>query len=215
MIVEDIEEEEEEEQQKEQTQPDELLGGEEENKGEDALPRNRKAVKTQVKPTGVIMDLVHGQPLAAKPNATSVLRCRWAEDQTFSSGYVLHMARQVAAALQHLHGKGIKHGDVYAHNIVADEQGNATLLDYGASFLYNRSSSSSSSSVDFERLEIRAYGLFLHDLHQRLRREEEQEEEEAARIRRLILKDVVAQCLSPEVHVRPTFTEVLHILKSA
>lgn len=34
--------------------------------------------------------------------------------------------------------RGIAHGDVYAHNVMADEAGQATLCDYGASFPYRK-----------------------------------------------------------------------------
>jgi serine/threonine protein kinase len=30
-----------------------------------------------------------------------------------------------------MHSKGICHGDVYAHNVLADSEGNAVLCDYG------------------------------------------------------------------------------------
>jgi Ser/Thr protein kinase RdoA (MazF antagonist) len=38
----------------------------------------------------------------------------------------------VQAALAELHRLRICHGDVYAHNVLVDDDGNAVLLDYGA-----------------------------------------------------------------------------------
>lgn len=173
------------------------------------------------RPVGVIMDVVPGNPLAAKPDHTSVLRCRWEEGKEYTTDYVLRVAKQVAGGLEHMHEKGICHGDLYAHNCVADEKGNATLLDYGASFLYG-----TGSEVDFERLEVRAFGLFLQDLVERLSSTEEASPQSKRRrssspfptslspmitpsltpaVARALLEDVVAQCLVSEVAQRPTF----------
>lgn len=83
-------------------------------------------------PHALVLRRVAGQPLAAKPNLQSLLRCRWPPDAAFSCAFVARVALCVASALQYLHAHCICHGDVYAHNILADTQGNATLLDYGA-----------------------------------------------------------------------------------
>jgi serine/threonine protein kinase len=52
--------------------------------------------------------------------------CRW----------VLKAAHDTATALGYLHEHHIAHGDVYAHNMLADDAGNTVLCDYGASFFY-------------------------------------------------------------------------------
>ena len=69
--------------------------------------------------------------MADKPNFSSLLRCRWPPTLTFSVRYVLQVGSCVARALKYLHRIRICHGDVYAHNVVADENGNAVLCDYG------------------------------------------------------------------------------------
>lgn len=61
----------------------------------------------------------------------SLLRCRWAEDCSFQLSYLLRVAHSTASALQYLHSLSICHGDVYAHNILPDADGNAVLCDYG------------------------------------------------------------------------------------
>jgi hypothetical protein len=129
-------------------------------------------------PVGVVMDLITGQPLAAKPDHTSVLRCRWEGEKTYPLRVVLRMAQDLTGALTHLHEKKICHGDVYAHNCVVDEEGNTTLLDYGASFLYGGREGGREGGVDFERLEVRAFGLLLRDLVERLGEEGGREEGE-------------------------------------
>lgn len=70
--------------------------------------------------------------MAEKPNLQSLLRCRWAAGLKLELQYVLRAASDVASALAYLHAHGICHGDVYAHNVLADESGRAVLCDYGA-----------------------------------------------------------------------------------
>lgn len=71
--------------------------------------------------------------MAEKPNLVSLLRCRWGPGLQLPLSYVLHAATDVASALAYLHRNGICHGDVYAHNVLADAAGRAVLCDYGES----------------------------------------------------------------------------------
>lgn len=124
-------------------------------------------------PVGVVMDFIAGQPLAAKPNHTSMLRCRWEEGKTYPLRVVLRLAQDVTGALRHLHEKQICHGDVYAHNCLMDEEGNTTLVDYGASFMYGGGEDGGrgggEGGMDFEKLEVRAFGLLLRDLMEKVK----------------------------------------------
>lgn len=161
------------------------------------------------RPAGVVMDLVAGSPLAEKPNATSVLRCRWEEGKAYPLRFVLSVGAKVAGALQHLHALGVMHGDVYAHNIVATpDGGQATLLDYGASFRYSTTGQRDGLDVgvDFERLEVRAWGLFLADLLARC---------PEATAGASAVKDLVDRCLATQVAARPTFAEIGRALDAA
>lgn len=82
-------------------------------------------------PAALVVDRVFGRPLAAKPTHDSLLRCRWAPGTSFSAGRALTILLGVARALEHLHSLGICHGDMYAHNVLADDAGHAVLCDYG------------------------------------------------------------------------------------
>jgi hypothetical protein len=55
--------------------------------------------------TGLVLDLVQGQPLAAKPTSQHLLRCKWAPGTSFSVPIALHIASSLASALVHLHEK--------------------------------------------------------------------------------------------------------------
>ncbi len=180
------------------------------------------------RPAGVIMDLVEGKPLAEKPNATSVLRCRWGQGSAYPLRFLLQVGAQVAGALQHLHALGVMHGDVYAHNIVATpDGGRATLLDYGASFIYRGDDDDDGAgagaglgSVDYERLEVRALGLLLADLLARCPEAAGAGVSGAAAAAAAAaaadgVKALVARCLSPQVAARPTFVEAGRALDEA
>lgn len=170
------------------------------------LPRVLATVHDQSgKVVGLLMPLLRGGAMADRPDGVSVLRCRWEQDTSFSESFVLKVGMQVASALHHLHRQHyICHGDIYAHNIVIDQDsGNACLLDFGASFHYDPK-----DQVDFQRLEVRAYGLFLQDLllHIRVRRQQQSHTSNDP------LMNLVKACICEEVRKRPEFAEIVQIL---
>jgi hypothetical protein len=71
----------------------------------------------------------------------------------------------VASALAYLHSLGIAHGDVYAHNIMPDGHSRPVICDFGASFCY---SVAGDPGRFFERMEVRAFGLFMGDVVARI-----------------------------------------------
>lgn len=63
---------------------------------------------------------------------------------------MLKAALDVAVALNYMHKNHLAHGDVYAHNMLADPDGNTVLCDYGAAFFYPPE-----QREDWEPLEVR------------------------------------------------------------
>eukprot|EP00975_Prorocentrum_lima_P056529 11853227-Prorocentrum_lima.AAC.1 len=57
-----------------------------------------------------------------------------------------------------MHDKGLAHGDIYAHNVLADDDGRCSLVDLGASFFYRK------ANMDCEKMEVRAYGILLEEM---------------------------------------------------
>lgn len=115
-------------------------------------------------PHALVLELVNeAVPLADRPDHRSLLRCVWPTEKRHSLAVLLRIAHGVASAMRYLHGRGIAHGDLYAHNVLVQPSGRAVLCDYGASFFYDR-------QVDghYERHEVRAYGLLLQGLVGRL-----------------------------------------------
>jgi hypothetical protein len=54
------------------------------------------------------------------------------------------------------------HGDLYAHNILHDGQGNALLGDFGAAWLLGSTGPSTAQAL--QQLEVRAFGCLLEEL---------------------------------------------------
>ena len=160
-------------------------------------------------PLGIIMEYVEGKPLAEKPNSTSLLRCRWNENDRFSIGFVLRCIACVAGALEHLHSKSIAHGDVYAHNVLAAQDGTSILCDYGASFIYKKGEPSHAS---FEAQEVRAFGLLVRDLVERIDIEFENMEVALDCQKQLLM--IIQQCLSSNPSKRPLFSVLARKLRS-
>lgn len=78
----------------------------------------------------------HWVPLAGPPSMASCSRDVYRGDFRLSSGQAAAVARAASDALGHLQACGLSHGDLYAHNLLVDGQGQALLSDFGAaSFL--------------------------------------------------------------------------------
>lgn len=78
----------------------------------------------------------HWAPLAGPPSMASCSRDVYRPGLCLPAAQAVAMARAAALALAHLHARGLTHGDLYAHNLLVDGQGQALLSDFGAaSFL--------------------------------------------------------------------------------
>lgn len=158
-------------------------------------------------PLGLVLEFVEGAPLADKPNSASLLRCRWALDACFSLDFVLNCAAGVAGALEGMHARGLLHGDVYAHNVLADAQGSATLCDYGAAYYAPRGLAGA-----LEGQEARGFGLLLRDLVGRLDIGFEGMEAALDAQKQLLL--LVQQCCSGPPAGRPRMAAVARQLRA-
>lgn len=158
---------------------------------------------------GLIMEYVQGTPLAEKPNFESLLRCRWKDDQLFSISFVLKCLSSVSGALHHMHSRCIAHGDVYAHNVLASEGGDSILCDYGASFSYTRNNKNNKM---FELHEVRAFGLLVRDLIERIDISFVDMEVAIDCQKQLLI--IAQQCLSTHPIRRPTFADLHRKLKT-
>ncbi len=158
---------------------------------------------------GIIMEFVDGSPLAEKPNSESLLRCRWKPGQVFSISFVLKCLSSVAGGLHHMHSRCIAHGDVYAHNVLARHNGESILCDYGASFTYTRNNKNNKM---FELQEVRAFGILIKDLIERIDISFSDMEVAIDCQKQLLM--IAHQCLSIHPVRRPTFADLHRKLKT-
>lgn len=100
--------------------------------------------------------------LAGPPSLESCTRDVYAANKRFDWPTALRMARGIASATQHLHTRGILHGDLYAHNILHTAEGDALLSDFGAAAFFDVNDVALAQGL--EKLEVRALGCLLEEL---------------------------------------------------
>jgi hypothetical protein len=100
--------------------------------------------------------------LAGPPSLESCTRDVYASNKRLSWQSALRIASGIAAAVQHLHACGIVHGDLYAHNILHTDAGDALLSDFGAAAFFDIHDTVLASGL--QKLEVRALGCLLEEL---------------------------------------------------
>ncbi|WP_428420716.1 leucine-rich repeat-containing protein kinase family protein [Methylibium sp.] len=103
--------------------------------------------------------------LAAPPSLASCTRDVYADGTRFSAARAQRIARGIAAALAHLHARGLAHGDLYAHNILVDDAGDSLLGDFGAASFLPAGDAARSDAL--MRMDRRALGWLFDELAER------------------------------------------------
>jgi hypothetical protein len=179
---------------------------------------------SQIK-SGVLMERLpsHLDDLAMPPTIVEVTADRWKDGLSFSPSFVMNAMEDAAHALHFLHSEvGVAHGDFYAHNIKVDwNTGAVNLLDFGASYFKG------TYSVQAEKLEVRAFGIYMRELLDLLEmrvgehksdegkadihRESSQEGPQDVIFHRTLMA-LSSQCMDKDVGNRPTFSNLKQIL---
>lgn len=144
---------------------------------------------------GLVMPLVDESfvNLAGPPSLESCTRDIYSAETVFSLGVALVIAQGVASAVAHLHEQGIMHGDLYAHNLLRNEQGDCLLGDFGAaSFI---------ADERLQRIEVRAFACLLEELLVRCTEPVPD-----------ALWDLQRSCMQEDVEARPLFAEIQKIM---
>ncbi|MFS2190181.1 leucine-rich repeat-containing protein kinase family protein [Mucilaginibacter sp. Mucisp84] len=146
---------------------------------------------------GLVMKLIPGSfyNLGLPPSLVSCTRDVFKPDLTLTPEQVLKIAGTIASVAEHLHYKGIMHSDLYAHNILIDDEANTLFSDFGAACFYDKANTTIANKL--ERLEVRAFGYLLDDL---ARLCNDTEHPDLKKL--LVLKE---SCLSEQLTNRPTF----------
>ena len=149
---------------------------------------------------GFIMEYREGIQLADRPTQTQLLRCRWAHGRVFDVRFVINCLLSICSSLEHLHSRCVAHGDLYAHNVLARSDGTSMLCDYGAAFVYPK------GNTLFEKHEVRAFGLLVRDLIERV--DISFADMNAALYCQKQLLVMAQRCLSVDVDARPRFSDM-------
>lgn len=150
---------------------------------------------------GLVMDLIPSSytNLGLPPDFVTCTRDMFSDGKVFSINAIVHIAQGIASVATQLHEKGIMHGDLYAHNILVNEEYHPLFGDFGAATMY------SIKDIDLaerlEKIEVRAYGCLLEDL---LRLVLDKSRDEIA-----CLENLKNQCLQVNIESRPTFKSIL------
>jgi serine/threonine protein kinase len=155
---------------------------------------------------GLVMQLIDPsyRNLAALPSLASCTRDIYTENTRFSAGVALRIAHGIASAARHLHRQGITHGDLYGHNILWNEHGDCLLGDFGAASFHATVDSHESRAL--QRIEVRAFGVLLGELLERI-------DSGLSNIAREELQVLQERCCHPQVLKRPGFGEIVRELQ--
>jgi hypothetical protein len=137
---------------------------------------------------------VQWRVLAGPPSLASCSRDVYDQALRLDTARALRIVRAVAEAVAHLHGRGLLHGDVYAHNTLWDaETGAAVLSDFGAASALLIGE----AGAALARVEVRAVGILLSELLERC---------DAAPD---ALRALATACLQPDPAQRPSIGDVI------
>ena len=132
--------------------------------------------------------------LGLPPNFETCTRDTFTKETSFSIETVYAVAKGIASAAAHLHARGLMHGDLYAHNILINDNDHCYLGDFGAASFYEP------HSKEFERIEVRAFGCLLEDMLSLCPTKEGDIYER--------LEELRERCLNEAVEERPLFSEM-------
>ncbi|WP_455928015.1 leucine-rich repeat-containing protein kinase family protein [Pseudomonas capeferrum] len=141
--------------------------------------------------------------LAALPSLASCTRDIYEPTTRFSAEVAQRMARSIASVAAHLHEQGITHGDLYGHNILWNEAGECLLGDFGAASFHATADSLETRAL--QRIEVRAFGVLLGELLERVDTGLSEEKRSA-------LEALRDNCCQPDVLARPGFAKIEAIL---
>ncbi|MEG2818770.1 MAG: lipopolysaccharide kinase InaA family protein, partial [Comamonas sp.] len=112
------------------------------------LPQAQLAMALPLLPAGMLA-------LAGPPSLASCTRDVYADGLRLQPGAASRMLQGIGAAVQHLHGRGLLHGDIYAHNILWNPAtGDAVLSDLGAAALLH--DLPTKQKAQLQQMELRA-----------------------------------------------------------
>ncbi|MFD2284853.1 protein kinase [Pedobacter petrophilus] len=114
--------------------------------------------------TGLVMELIpkHYVNLGNPPSLKTCTRDVFDPNIKYSAKQIINILTSISSVANHLHERGIMHGDLYAHNMLIDDEGNTLFGDFGAATMYDRDQLTDAYAL--ERIEVSAFGYLIDDL---------------------------------------------------
>ncbi|KAI1204438.1 serine/threonine protein kinase [Annulohypoxylon truncatum] len=150
---------------------------------------------------GLVMQLIPTcyDTLGLPPSLQSCTRDCFSHEIGLTTRQGLKILQGVASAARHLHERGVAHGDLYAHNILYNEDGHAFLGDFGAASIYGNV-----NHKKVERLEVLAFAHLIEDVWSLTRHKFDEDELRIA----MLLAALHRRCSDLSTHQRPDFREI-------
>jgi hypothetical protein len=164
-----------------------------------------KAKLTDCDLPGLVMELVPASfsVLGQPPSFETCTRDTFTQGQNLTLLKLKQLAQQVVNVMAHLHQKQIVHGDLYAHNMLVNEDQQLYLGDFGAATALNALPKQQQQL--FCALEVRAFGYWLLDMQSLLSVDESAEFEQR-------FAAVVQLSMQQKVSSRPGFQQLQVLL---
>ncbi|KZM46121.1 protein kinase [Marinomonas sp. SBI22] len=99
-----------------------------------------------------------GQP----PSLETCTRDTFTQGQSFSIKQIEHIVQQLESLVDHLIEYKVSHGDLYAHNVLINHQGDILFGDFGAASKYQMLEGYQQSGI--QAIERRALNYFIDDM---------------------------------------------------
>lgn len=112
----------------------------------------------------LVMALIpsHYQNLGLPPSLASCTRDTFAQGFTLTIKQIHKIVMQMADLVLHLQQQQVCHGDLYAHNVLFDDQANIIFGDFGAASIYDNLTLEQQQAI--VQIERRAFSYFIEDL---------------------------------------------------
>lgn len=147
-------------------------------------------------PLGLLLEYIPNiyRNLGNPPSFETCTRDTFTKDEIFSITTIQKVAKAIASAAAHLHSHGLMHGDLYAHNILINNESHCYLGDFGAASFYE------AHQEEFEKIEVRAFGCLLEDMLSLCPIKEGKKYEALEKLR--------VRCMNENSKKRPLFYEI-------
>ncbi|MCD9477653.1 protein kinase [Photobacterium phosphoreum] len=112
----------------------------------------------------LIMALIpaHYHNLGLPPSLATCTRDTFPAEFTLSIAAIATIVEQMTAVISHMQTQGVAHGDIYAHNVLVDDNANILVGDFGAASIYDDLLPEQQQKIAV--IEWRAVGYFIEDL---------------------------------------------------